>query len=279
MLPVLVLFAAVSCDHEPEFLRKDERPPAPEAKPSSFDASTAGTVVGSVQWNGPNPNAPSFLFGIPGPNGNFTTTMMPNPNAPAIVGSGRIANAVVFLRGIDPSRAKPWDLPPVRVELRDRNIRVIQGEAVGRVGFVKRGDTVEMKSAEPVYHVLRARGAAAFSLTFPKPEQPLSRIFDAAGRVELTSGAGFYWANGDLFVTDHPYWTRTDATGHFEFAQVPPGSFEVVAWLPGWDVAKQERDPETGLIARQTYSAPREAVRAVKLEPKGLETASVTFQK
>jgi hypothetical protein len=278
LVPIIVLFAGVSCDHEPEFVPSPEpgRPVLPAT--NSFDASTAGRVFGSVGWTGEKPAPPPFLFGVPAADGNFTMKMIPNPNAPTI-NEKNVAGAVVFLRGIDPSRAKPWDLPPVRVEMKDRNIRVIQGDAAGRVGFVRRGDAVEMKSAEPVYHVLRTRGASFFSLTFPQPEQPLSRTFDKAGRVELSSGSGFYWASADLFVTDHPYWARTDSKGSFEFENVPPGSYEVVAWLPGWDVAKQERDPETGLIFRQTYAKPLEASHTVKLDAKGLAVASLSISK
>jgi hypothetical protein len=114
-----------------------------------------------------------------------------------------------------------------------------------------------------VYHVLRGRNAAYFSLTFPDPDQPITRTFDKPGRVELSSGAGYYWASADLFVTDHPYYTVTDRAGNFAFEQVPVGAVEVVAWLPGWEVAKQERDPESGMVVRQTYAAPKEAAKRV----------------
>ena len=41
-----------------------------------------------------------------------------------------------------------------------------------------------------------------------------------------------------------------------------------MAWLPGWDVKKQERDPETGLIFRQTYGTPHESIRKLTVEPR-----------
>lgn len=269
-VPVAILLALTSCEYEAEPLPIVlNEPAAPVVDASShFDASKCGSITGRVTWAGEIPKPEPFLFGMPATDGNFAVAMIPSPNAPVIDPSNRaVKDAVVFLRGIDPARSKPWDLPPVRVEMKDRNIRVLQGESSGRVGFLRRGDTIEMKSAEPVFHVLRARGAAFFSLTFPRPESPLTRTLDTAGRVELSSGSGFYWASADLFVSDHPYWTRTDSAGRYTFTNVPDGECELVAWLPNWTVVKTDRDPETGLITRQTYGPPIEVKRTTRVAP------------
>jgi hypothetical protein len=269
LLPLLSLFAVASCDLQPEYLPIAQPERAAESPVASrFDPATCGRASGRVTWSGERPTLIPFIYGSPNPDGNFTLLMMSNPNAPAIDERTRgVARAVVFLRGIDPALAKPWDHPPARIELKDRGIRIVQGEASGRSGFVRRGDAVEMRSAEPVFHILRARGAAFFSLTFPEPDQPLSRSFDSLGRVELSSGAGYYWASADLFVVDHPYCVLTDSEGRYAFDHVPPGSFEVVAWHPNWDVLKQERDPESGLTFRQTYAKPREKSAKIRMEP------------
>ena len=87
-----------------------------------------------------------------------------------------------------------------------------------------------MSSAEPGIQMIRARGAAFFTLPFPEPGQPLDRRFDTPGRVVLTNGAGYYWQSADLFVSDHPYWTVTDAQGRFTLPQVPPVN---TPWLIG----------------------------------------------
>ncbi|RDJ93047.1 hypothetical protein B4Q13_24620, partial [Lacticaseibacillus rhamnosus] len=60
-----------------------------------------------------------------------------------------------------------------------------------------------------------------------------------AGRVELSSGAGYHWAHANLFVTNHPYFAFTDLDGRFAFDQVPAGAVKVVAWHPNWWMAKQ----------------------------------------
>ena len=280
LLPIFILFAGASCDLQPDYALIPT--PARSAEPSPvatrFDPATTGRITGRVTWVGDRPTAPQFIYGSPNPDGNFTVRMMPNPNAPAIDDRTRgLAGAVVFLRGLDPTLAKPWDLPPARIELHDRGIRIVQGTSTGRTGFVRCGGSVEMRSAEPVFHILRARGAAFFSLTFPLPDQPLTRTFEKAGRVELSSGAGYYWAAADLFVVEHPYYALTDAEGRFVFEQVPPGAHEVVAWHPNWNVAKQERDPESGMTFRQTYGKPLERSSRLNQEPHGSVEATLTL--
>jgi hypothetical protein len=225
---------------------------------------------------GPAPAAPPFLYGVPNPDHSFTIQTIPNPNRPAIDETTQaISGAVVFLRGVNPAASKPWDLPPLRIEMKDRGITVVQGNRRGRVGFLRRGGSAEMESVEPAYHVLRARGAAFFSLSFPDAHQPLTRVFEKPGRVELSSGAGYYWASADLFVVEHPYYTTTDRDGRFRFDQVPAGPVEAIAWLPGWDVAQRDREPETGLISRQTYSPPRE--RSCRLRVEAGQSAAAAF--
>src|SRR5262249_7479941 len=151
---------------------------------------------------------------------NRETTAWPNPNAPAIDAQTRaVRGAVVFLRGIDPRRARPWDLPAVRVVQQGQRFHVRQGADDGAVGFVRRGAAVEMMSADGVFHSLHAGGAAFFTLTFPDPDRPRTRRLDQPGVVELTSAAGYFWMRGYLFVDDHPYYVRTDTDGRFRLEQ------------------------------------------------------------
>jgi hypothetical protein len=253
--------------------------PAPPAA-TAFDAARCGRVAGRVTWHGPVPDAPPFKYSVGKADGNFESKEFANPNRihvdPASKG---VAGAVVFLTGVDPTRAKPWDLPSVRVELRELQIVVKQGgDSPKRAGFVRRGDAVSMASSESNFHVLRGRGAAFFSLAFPDADKSLIRTFDKVGRVELSSGAGYYWAHANLFVCDHPYFALTDRDGRFEFTQVPAGEVKVVAWHPNWDAAKLERDPETGLVSRLTYAAPLEVTVPATVETGRTSTAELRLR-
>lgn len=283
--PLLCLFAlcaplAVGCGAEPPVAAQIAPAPSGE-KPADFQPGACGEITGAVTWVGPVPVVPPITDIRPRNDGSGTDTrVVTPPNAPRVDNFTRaLGGTVVYLRGVVPARAKPWDLPPVGVEMRDDQILVTQGARVGRTGFVRRGEPVTMQSREPVFHSLRGRGAAFFALAFPEPNRSLERAFDTYGRVQLTSAAGFYWQAADLFVCDHPYYAVTDAEGRFRFAQVPDGKYELVAWHPNWVSTGFERNPENTLIARLDYAPPLEAARPVMVAPGRVTLATLTLPK
>jgi hypothetical protein len=265
--PLLFLMLAAGCD--------DAQPPQPEvpAHPmveaaSEFDPTTAGIIQGQVLWSGDIPEVPLIQDRVHvfEEGGGWKITRE-NPNAPAVnPRTQRVVNAVVYLRGIDPKRGRPWDHPPVRVEQRDYRLHIRQGETDSRAGLVRRGEAIEMISTQPIFHSLRASGAAFFTLAFPDPDQPLLRRLEHRGMVELCSAAGFYWMRAYLLVDDHPYYARTDAEGRFTLPQVPPGRYQVVCWIPNWHKQRHERNPDTGLVTRWFFRLPVELVQPVTLQ-------------
>jgi hypothetical protein len=266
LLPILFLSTGCASD-VPAF--ESTQPDSPAEPGTTFDLTTCGRISGRVTWNGPIPTPQGFLYGVPRANGlGFEFRTAENPNRPRIDPHTRaVGDAVVFLRGVDPAASRPWDLPPVGVEMGQGTITIIQGERRGRVGFVRRGNAISASSNENVYHVLRGRGAAFFGLTLPEPKHPVSRTLAKPGRVELSSGTGLYWASADLFVADHPYYTITSADGQFAFERVPAGNVEVVIWMPSWQPARMERDPDSTQVARQSYGPPIERVMAATIDP------------
>jgi hypothetical protein len=267
-LVIALLTATLGCDDSPR------RPPAALPSldgPHHFEAATAGTVTGRVVWIGGLPEVPP-LIERPAPTPPFTheNVRWPNPNAPAIDPATRgVKGAVVFLRGIDASRGRPWDQPPAQVVQQGQQFHIRQGESDGTVGFVRQGDAVAMASDDPMFHSLHAGGAAFFTLAFPDRGRTCTRRLSDRGVVELTSAAGYFWMRGYLFVDDHPYYARSDAEGRFRLEQVPPGSYDVVCWMPDWHEERHERDPETCLITRLVFRPPLLAARPVEVVPQG----------
>lgn len=258
-------------------------PPAPRPMAelaAHFDPATVGRIEGQVTWAGELPVVPPLRIQV-NPFGGPALAVpqdWPHPLAPAIDPSTRgVANAVVSLRGVDLGRSRPWDLAPVRVEQRDRQLQVVQGEQVGRLGFVRRGAAVELVSRDDVFHALHASGAAFFTLPFPDADSPLSRTLPDCGVVEMTSGVGYYWMRAHLFVTEHPYITRTDGQGRFTLAGVPPGEYELVCWLPHWKAVRSDRDPETAVVNRLYFAAPVERVQGVAVQPAGMARVEVRW--
>jgi hypothetical protein len=253
-----------------------QEPSTPPGNPSLkltsiFDPATAGTIHGKVTWKGELPVvAPVRVYAIPGAGEPFKKRQIQaNPNAPRIdPTTGGVGNAVVFLRGIDTGNSKGWDQAPVRVEQSGGQFHILQGGIDSSYGFVRRGDLIGMVSGDSFLHALHAARAEFFTLMFPQPNQPLSRPLKGKGLVELTSAAGCYWMRAYLFVDDHPYYARTNSEGRFTLTQVPPGRYDLVCWIPNWNEARHERDPETGVVTRIFFAPPLELVEKVRLDSK-----------
>ena len=143
--------------------------------------------------------------------------------------------------------------------------------------MIPKGGTVEIRSAETDFNILRGRGAAFFSLAFADPDRPLFRSFPTCGRIHLTNAAGKYWQAADLFVCDHPYYTVTDADGRYHFDNVPAGDYELVAWHPNWTIVRSERNPEMGIPYRLEYAPPYEVSRPVAIRRGQATLANLTL--
>jgi hypothetical protein len=253
----------------------------PSAEPNPPDANRtygttagpAGRVSGQVIWAGEVPAVLPFQA-VKGMGGTRETHFVPNPFAPIVDrDSHGLTGAVVYLRGVDPTRAKAWDRSPITVEVTEDEIRMNGG----RVGLVPVGGEVSFVSRNPTPQVIRGRGDDFFSFALPDPGVPRVRRFDRPGRVELTSGAGQFWMRADLFVCEHPYYAVTDPSGRFMFEDVPPGRYELVAWHGNWMEGRHERDPDSGLVARLYFAEPVEVVQTVVLEPGGQVDTSITM--
>jgi hypothetical protein len=276
-LTVLLATAAAGCA-DPFAQPRLSAGPSPEAG-TRFDAAAAGIVQGRVLWSGDLPadlTMPHRITTWP-PSGD-TASLQRNPNAPLIDPQSRgVRDAVVFLRGVDVTKARPWDHPPVQIEMQDLRMDIRQGSVDSRVGFVRRGDAVTMVSRDPMFHSLRARGATFFSLAFPDPDDPISRPMQSAGVVELSSGVGYFWMRAYLLVGDHPYYTRTDAEGRFTLPQVPPGEYEIACWLPNWRESRRIHDQDTGLVTRLYFQPPVVLWRPICLGRGELQTVHLSF--
>src|SRR5262245_29090372 len=253
-------------------------PPKPNAAASTlFDPTTGGGISGQVVWQGDLPASEWLEMRTDPPVARGQRT--PNPNQPQVDPASKgVGNAVVFLRGVDTRKTRPWDHPPVRIEMRDFTLHIHQGEAVRPVGFVRAGDGVEFVSRDP-FHALEIRGAAFFSLRFVDANVTTQRTVTNRGLVDLTSAAGYYWMRAYLFVDEHPYYPHTDIEGRFHLKQVPPGEYQLVCWMANDRIARRERDPENGLVTRLVYGPPLEIERTVTIRTAQSTDVSFSIQR
>jgi len=284
VLPLSWLFAFVlplGCAESLQQPSDSESAEPNSQKPASqFDPTTATPLRGRATWDGDVPQVP--LLEVPafvaGGERGKPHLWRDNPHAPRI-GSGHrgIAKAVVFLKGIHPAQARPWHHAGVTLEQQERSLIVVQGQEKSHLGFVRRGDSLEMVSRGTNFHSLHLNGAAFFTFAFPDPDQPLRRKLTQAGHIECSSAAGYFWMRAHLFVDDHPYYTRTDSHGDFVLEQVPPGTYELACWLPNWIEQGRDRDPETALTLRLRFRPPITLTQRVTVPANGV--VDFTFRK
>jgi len=265
-LPVFLLLAGCGTQAAPLHPLEQAKSEVP-ALGARIDEMAAGSIRGRVVWTGDLPPERAFRDAKLAVGESIEKNEKKNPGLPHVKPPDNgAAGAVVFLRKVEPERSKPWDHPSAGVVMKDGFIRVEQSGGEHSSGFVHVGDSIEMISRSSTLEMLRAQGAAFFTLPFPEPEKPIRRALAQKGIVELSSAAGSYWARSWLFVAEHPYYTRTDEEGRFILTGVPEGSYELVCWMPNWNVDHFDRDPEVLNVSRVYYMPPVERTIAVKVE-------------
>ncbi|MCE9533095.1 MAG: hypothetical protein K8T89_18510 [Planctomycetes bacterium] len=265
-LPLIALMVLAGCGTQAAPLPVAERPKIePPVLGTTFDPQATGTIKGKVTWNGARPIATSYRDAKIVLGAQTAEAEARNPLLPRIDAKNGVAGAAIYLKKVAPARSKPWKIPDARIEMKGTFINIVQGEQPRTSGFVKLGDHVEMVSRDTAFEMLRARGAAFFTLAFPDPDKPLRKEMKEPGTVEFCSAATNYWARCYLHVVEHPYWTHTDSDGRFVLDEVPDGDYEIVCWMPNWHVERYERDPELGIVARVWYRAPIEKTQRIKV--------------
>src|SRR5258708_7267257 len=96
----------------------------------TFDPVATGAIRGRVVWDGDAPASEEYLIRAIAYNPYLhqKPARFATPHLPKVHAENRgVANAVVYLRGVDPHRSRPWDHARVRVEFHDRQLLVRQG--------------------------------------------------------------------------------------------------------------------------------------------------------
>jgi hypothetical protein len=233
--------------------------------------SNGGTISGTVKWSGPLPRALDFPItkdaAICDPESKKTVDL-----ERLVVGSqGGVANTIVYLKNIYSGKAMA--LPEQRRHLDQKHCRYIP-----HILLVPQDATLQIQSSDATLHTVHMEGAATFNLPFPFTNQITSRTMSTPGLVHIRCNGGHVWMNAEMMVVPHPYYAVTDESGQFEFTDVPPGSYQIVAWHEGWgregkeevyDVLTQRR------VDRPLFTEPKTWEKSVTVN--GSSTSVVNF--
>ncbi len=211
-----------------------------------------GTIKGTVKWQGALPHL-------------FVSEINKDPQVCDPLGQkhrdlerlvvssdGGVANTVVYLKNI--TAGKAMDLPLPRRFLNQKNCRYEP-----HILLVPVQAALTVKSSDPLLHTVHMSGSADYNLPFVAAGQEITRPMTREGVVDLRCNAGHVWMNAEMIVASNPYYAVTDAEGHFELTDVPPGQYEIVAWHEGWRVVGESPlyDVMTQVrVKRPMFSAP-----------------------
>jgi plastocyanin len=138
-----------------------------------------------------------------------------------------VADAVLYLERLD--GALPHPAPP-RVVMDQKNLAFAP-----RVLPVVEGTTIDFTNSDDIQHNVfsPARSVGAFDLGTYSRGETRSVTMQRAGDVLVLCNIHMEMEAHILVVRD-PWFAKTDASGRFEVADVPPGRYAVKVWRSGW---------------------------------------------
>ncbi|MGA8764377.1 MAG: carboxypeptidase-like regulatory domain-containing protein [Candidatus Sulfotelmatobacter sp.] len=215
--------------------------------------TNGGTISGTVKWSGPVPHLTQLPISKDPQICDPESKKSADLERLLIGPQGGVANTVVYLKNI--SAGKALDLPEPRRHLDQRHCHYIP-----HILLVPENAALQMQSSDATLHTIHMDGAATFNLPFPFVNKVVSRTMSTPGLVNLRCNGGHVWMNAEMFVVAHPYYAVTDESGNFEFTDVPPGTYQIVAWHEGWGLAGKEQAYDVlteRAVQRPVFTDPR----------------------
>ena len=107
-----------------------------------------------------------------------------------------------------------------------------QKQFVPNMLIIQTGTGVDFPNSDQIEHqVYSFSPAKPFKLSLYAGHKYPPIVFDKAGLVVV--GCNIHdQMIGYIYVTDSPYFGRSDASGHWSLRDVPPGSYRITAWHP-----------------------------------------------
>jgi hypothetical protein len=221
--------------------------------------TNGGTISGTVKMVGPVPHQVQFPVTkdpqICDPDSKKTVDLERLLIGP----QGGVANTVVYLKNI--SAGKALDLPEPRRHLDQKHCHYVP-----HILLVPENAALQMRSSD-----------ATFNLPFPFPDKVISRTMSTPGLVNLHCNGGHVWMNAEMFVVAHPYYAVTDENGFFEFTDVPPGTYQIVAWHEGWGLVGKEQAYDVlteRVVQRPLFTEPRSWEKSVTVNTDQVSTVN-----
>jgi Carboxypeptidase regulatory-like domain len=189
----------------------------------AYDAvsvTDGGSIKGKVVFNG---TVPPKRKVVPTKDREVCGSGVREVDQIMVGGDKSVAEAVVYLKAVEKGKAWPKlaKVPEIDNVKCDFNPHVMVMPA---------GDLVVVNT-DPVLHNTKSfiDKIPIFNVALPNQGQRITRPIKKTGimRVECDAHG---WMLGWVYVADNPYYAITAKDGAFTIADVPPGSYTLVAW-------------------------------------------------
>lgn len=196
----------------------------PLAPTAVVDPSTAGSISGTVKFEG----APPVFRPIDMSAEAACVQANPTPVAPPVVvlgEHGALANVVVYVKsGLGNYR---FDTPKDPAVLDQKGCMYVP-----RVLALMTNQPFEVKNTDPTTHNVHpvSRENHPWNRSLEAGEAPYVTTF-AQQELAIPVVCNIHpWMRAYLFVFAHPYFDVTAKTGTFELKNLPPGTYTIEAW-------------------------------------------------
>lgn len=234
-----------------------------------IDVSDGGIVKGQAVWKGSIPKLPPLkVFADLDTCG----TQVPSPVLRIDQGTNGIQEVLVYLerveRGKTPEAAYPLRMGKSSTHPAGRDCQFERQI----IPFVRTSE-VALTNFEPILHNphLFNDTHSVFNIAMPTANREIATKLVRARGVGLRLQCDVHvHMNAWAAAFDHPYFAVTDEQGRFEIGGIPPGSYTLVAWHPGYNIVKFSS-------SRPVYDEPHVIRQVVEITPKAQVESQFEF--
>ncbi len=222
------------------------------------EVTDSGSLTGSVKFVG----VPPRIEPLPVKKDREVCGEKTAPEVLVVGPSGGVGGAVILIEGV--ARGKK---PDREIVLDNAKCRFVP-----HVSVVMRGGSIKVRNSDPVLHDshgLWDGKITAFNVALPGRgrDVPITRYLKKPGVIEVRCDAHTHM-RAWLVVHDSPYFAVTDREGHFKIDGLPPGTYTVAMWHPGFAQKGIDKD------GRPIYDEPRRVTRELTIPPRGTAVAN-----
>jgi plastocyanin len=232
-LAALVAVAIIGCGGNKSSESSEQPAATSSSGGAAVDASTAGTVTGTITLDGKAPMArPINMSAEP-----YCQKAHPSPVVPPEVVTGEggtLANVVVYVK--DDMSKYSFPAPSGSVAL-DQSGCMYDPHVIALMA----GQTLEVKNDDQTTHNIHPmpKDNPEWNKSQPPGASPIDDSFARAELAIPVKCNVHPWMKSYIFVFKNPYYAVTKKDGKFELDNLPPGTYTIEAWQEKYGTTDQ----------------------------------------